>query len=433
MISTRLKPVAIAGVSAAIMTSAIAYATHLAAPDDSAERPASAVADTARANGPAASPGTEQSPAGQAPAADDRGPDKAATDTGDKPRPMDKKATDTFAHIADQVLAERTQALVEEGRVSHGSGKPELKAELSAKLQKEEAAALDSLRSRRTVLARLGEQYSAADTRVSVDQATVAGSEATVRVTERTVLTYKKVRGNEPQTTDSTTRYELRLSWDKKRNCWLLNLIRPQETGGPISINEPTPVPRPTVTDDGQQYPTAKTASTQWPAPASRPKALSGGAYDYRAMAQYAEKHWKSYNPAYRNQKAGGDCTNFTSQALLAGGWKPVPGSDTDYRNWWYDAAKGQSQSWVGANEWSWFTLSNQRTAHLANVFQADIGDIVQMDFNKDGSKDHSMIVTYKDRAGMPYLTYHSTDTYRRSLASIIASYPTADYFAYRT
>lgn len=43
------------------------------------------------------------------------------------------------------------------------------------------------------------------------------------------------------------------------------------------------------------------------------------------------------------------------------------------------------------------------------------------------------MMVTYRSNAGMPYLTYHSTNTYRKSLASIIASYPDAIYYAYRT
>ncbi len=55
------------------------------------------------------------------------------------------------------------------------------------------------------------------------------------------------------------------------------------------------------------------------------------------------------------------------------------------------------------------------------------------MDFDKDGSKDHSMIVTSRNSQGVPYVTYHSTNTYNRSVASIIASYPNAAYYAYRT
>ena len=84
-------------------------------------------------------------------------------------------------------------------------------------------------------------------------------------------------------------------------------------------------------------------------------------------------------------------------------------------------------------NEWSWFTQTAKRTTALANVYQMDIGDVLQVDFNKDGSKDHSMMTTYRSASGVPYLTYHDADTYRRSVASIIASYPTANYYAYRT
>ncbi|MGW7101888.1 amidase domain-containing protein [Streptomyces sp. NPDC054838] len=349
---------------------------------------------------------------------------------GTGPEAADRATTDSFARIADDVLSQRTQALVEAQPGHHDSGRSSAKTRLSAQLKKDEDAAIASLRSRKTRLAELGEAYTGADTRVAVDRATVTGGKATVQVTEQTTLTYKKLRGDEPATTDFRTRYELTLT-SKRGGAWELTSIKSQENG-PVAVNEPVAAAANVVKDDGNQYPDGTPASTKYPAPA-KPKAKTGGAYDYAAMAKYAEKYWSNYNPAYRKfTGAGGDCTNFISQALKAGGWKAVPGSSSDYRNWWYDGAR-QSDSFVGANEWAWFTLSNQRAANLANVYQADVGDIVQVDFNKDGSKDHSMMVTYRSSAGMPYLTYHSTNTYRKSLASIIASYPNAVYFAYRT
>ncbi|MEU9946330.1 amidase domain-containing protein [Streptomyces lavendulae] len=331
--------------------------------------------------------------------------------------------------MANDVLSQRSEALVEDQGGHRNSGRNATKG-MSAQLAKDEDSALSSLKSRRTRLADLGEAYTKADTKVTVDKATVTGGKATVEVTEQTVLTYKKLRGDEPATTDFRTRYELKLT-SKKGGAWELNSIKSQENG-PVAVNEPVAAKANVVKDDGNQYPDGTPASTKYPAPA-KPKAKTGGAYDYAAMAKYAEKYWSNYNPAYRKfSGAGGDCTNFISQALKAGGWKAVPGSTSDYRNWWYDGAK-QSDSWVGANEWAWFTLSNQRAANLANVYQTDVGDIVQVDFNKDGSKDHSMMVTYRSSAGMPYVTYHSTNTYRKSLASLIASYPDAVYYAYRT
>lgn len=350
---------------------------------------------------------------------------------GSGPAAADRATTDTFARMADDVLSQRTQALVEDQAGKHGSGPGATKTRMSAQLKKEEDAGLQSLRTRKERLAELGEAYTGADTRVVVDRATVTGGKATVQVTEQTTLTYKKLRGDEPETTDIGTRYELTLTSKRGGGGWELVSIKSQDSG-PVAVNEPVAAKVNTVKDDGKQYPDGTPASTKYPA-TPKPKAKTGGAYDYAAMAKYAEKHWKNYNPAYRKfNGAGGDCTNFISQALKAGGWKNVPGSTSDYRNWWYDGTR-QSDSWVGTNEWAWFTLSNQRAANLANVYQTDVGDIVQVDFNKDGSKDHSMMVTYRSSAGMPYLTYHSTNTYRKSLASIIASYPDATYFAYRT
>ncbi|GHB51443.1 hypothetical protein GCM10010347_21540 [Streptomyces cirratus] len=353
-----------------------------------------------------------------------------SANAGTGPEAADRATADTFAAVADDVLSQRTQALVDEQPGHHNSGHKSAKTRLSAQLKKDEETAISSLRSRKTRLAELGEAYTGADTRVAVDRATVTGGKATVEVTEQTTLTYKKVRGDEPATTDFRTRYELTLT-SKKGGAWELTSIKSQENG-PVAINEPVAAKANVVKDDGNQYPDGTPASTKYPAPA-KPKVKTGGTYDYAAMASYAEKYWSNYNPAYRKfTGAGGDCTNFISQALKAGGWKAVPGSTSDYRNWWYDGTR-QSDSWVGANEWAWFTLSNQRAANLANVYQTDVGDIVQVDFNKDGSKDHSMMVTYRSSAGMPYLTYHSTNTYRKSLASIIASYPNAVYYAYRT
>ncbi|MFF3976464.1 amidase domain-containing protein [Streptomyces sp. NPDC001828] len=347
------------------------------------------------------------------------------------PRPgsADSATVSTFARIAGDVLTQRSQALVEDRAGRHTATTTGAKARMSPQLKRDEDAALASLRSRKARLNALGESYTDADTHVAVNKATVSGRRATVEVTEDTTLTYKKIRGDEPATTGFRTRYELALT-NTAGSAWELTSIKSKDNG-PVAVNEPT-VAKAAVTDDGQTYPDGTPASTKYPAPA-KPKTKTGTGYDYAAMAAYAEKYWKNYNPAYRQfNGAGGDCTNFVSQALKAGGWKNAPGSTSDYRNWWYDGAL-QTNSWVGVNDFAWFTLSNQRATNLANVYQMDVGDVLQMDFDRDGSKDHSMMVTYRSSTGTPYLTYHSTNTYRKSLASLIASYPNAVYFAYRT
>ncbi|MGC9537678.1 amidase domain-containing protein [Streptomyces sp. UG1] len=354
----------------------------------------------------------------------------AVADVADDPT-VDARTRATFQQLADAVLTDRTNALVTGER----SAKPLTDGftgdvRLSAGTARDEDAALAALDRRKDLLARLGEKYRAADTAVTLDATRVTGRTAKATVTETTTLTYDKVRGGEPRTTGFQARHELTFTADRHGD-WQLTAIR--DTGPGIAVNtlaKPS-VKAPTVDDT---MPSAPRAATTYPAPA-KPKTLTGTALNYRAMATYAEKHWRDYNkdyPDFSGHGAGGDCTNFVSQALKAGGWKHVPGYVYDYTRW-FGNAEIQSHSFIGVNEWSWFAQNSRRATSLANVYQMDVGDVLQIDFDKDGSKDHTMIVTYRSPQGVPYLTYHSNDTYRRSLSSIIASYRTSAYYAYRT
>jgi hypothetical protein len=348
---------------------------------------------------------------------------------------VDTATKATFQRLADAVFTDRTQALVggaskdREQRTSGFSGD----VRLSGTQSRQEDSALSQLRGRKSRLAALGEQYSAGSTSVKLDATQVKGRRATVDVTETTSLTYKKVTGNEPPTTGFQAHHELTFQADRGGN-WQLTRIKDTDEGY-LAVNQVAKpeVAKPTVkADDGP--PDAPRAATTRPAPA-KPKTLTGTGYDYKAMTAYATKYWSKYNTAYpdfNGAGAGGDCTNFVSQALKAGGWKHVPGYTNDFHKW-FGTADIQSDSFVGVNEFSWFALSSKRVTSLANVYQADIGDVIQMDFNKDGSKDHTMIVTKRDAQGVPYVTYHSTNTYNRSVASLVASYPTAAFYAYRT
>ncbi|MGW7194713.1 amidase domain-containing protein [Streptomyces chryseus] len=306
--------------------------------------------------------------------------------------------------------------------------------QLSVGFVQAQEGARTSLRDRKKRLRELGEAYTSADTKVKVNDVKVRDGKASVRVTESTTLTYKKILGNEPKTTGFQAHHELTFA-KASGGKWALTGIRPTDTGL-VAVNAPLKAPQVQAAADSG-LPKATSASTRQPSrtPAPKPTRNANG-LDYAAMGAYTEKYWSRYNPAYPSYDsagAGGDCTNFVSQALKAGGWKHAPGSWDDYRKWWTDPKLGNTLSFVGVNEWSWFALSSKRTTNLSNVWEMGVGDVLQMDFNRDGSKDHTMMVSYRDRWGTPYLTYHSTNTYRKSLASIIASYPRATYFAYRT
>ncbi|MEV6505716.1 amidase domain-containing protein [Streptomyces sp. NPDC051642] len=338
----------------------------------------------------------------------------------------------TFQKLADAVFTDRTQALVHGATTKQSTSRFSGDVRLSSTQSRDEKSALSQLRGRQSSIAKLGETYSTGATKVTLDATRVTGRTAKADVTETTTLTYAKVTGNEPKTTGFQAHHELTFKADQQ-GTWQLSNIEDTDTGG-LAVNtvaKPAVKASPAPADDGNTTPDAPRAATTRN-PVAVPKTST--TYDYKAMAAYAEKYWNVYNTAYpdfNGHADGGDCTNFVSQSLKAGGWKHVPGYVYDYTKW-FGTADIQSDSFVGVNEWSWFAQNSKRTTPLANVYQLEVGDVLQMDFDRDGAKDHTMIVTAKSN-GVPYVTYHSNNTLRRSVASLIASYPNAYYYAYRT
>jgi hypothetical protein len=145
---------------------------------------------------------------------------------------------------------------------------------------------------------------------------------------------------------------------------------------------------------------------------ASTASASSG--YNGAAAAAYADTYWQTYNPAWPSfANQGGDCTNFVSQAIYAGGiamrTSPLYNGNAAWymqqnrRHHWTWAAP-----WVNAQDQSIFDLQ-----HLPGVTQvasyygiapgqtvadnASQGDIVLYDFNNDGIYDHEAILVASD------------------------------------
>lgn len=143
--------------------------------------------------------------------------------------------------------------------------------------------------------------------------------------------------------------------------------------------------------------------------------ASAASAYNGAAAAAYADTYWQTYNPAWPSfANSGGDCTNFVSQALYAGGisMRPSPTYSGDAA--WYMVKKrnrwSYAASWVNAQHQSTFMLQ-----YLPGVTQvasydglapgvtaadhAEQGDVVLYDWNNDGVYDHEAIVTASDGA----------------------------------
>lgn len=117
-------------------------------------------------------------------------------------------------------------------------------------------------------------------------------------------------------------------------------------------------------------------------------------AYNREKAVEYALRWAYGYNPDFYNFNAiGGDCTNFASQCLLAGG--SVMNFDSPL-GWFYINVNNRSPSWTGVNELYEFLISNDGVgpkAVLTELSEIEDGDIIQLAFGVGGSFDHTPIV----------------------------------------
>ena len=136
-------------------------------------------------------------------------------------------------------------------------------------------------------------------------------------------------------------------------------------------------------------------------------------AYSGAAAATYADTYWQSYNPDWPSfTRKGGDCTNFVSQALYAGGiaMRPSPPYAGDGA-WYMLHSKGRrwsySLSWINVQNHRSFLLSLPAVTQVASYYgvapgelvasNAAQGDVVLYDWEDDGFYDHESIVVASD------------------------------------
>lgn len=106
--------------------------------------------------------------------------------------------------------------------------------------------------------------------------------------------------------------------------------------------------------------------------------------YDRYGVRQYAFDNWWSRPGPYANyDNQGGDCTNFASQCVLAGG-SPMD-RDGQYV-WYYDGPNypARSASWTGVPElWDYLTHNNWTGPNGVGAWVdgIEMGDLVQLDF----------------------------------------------------
>lgn len=144
-------------------------------------------------------------------------------------------------------------------------------------------------------------------------------------------------------------------------------------------------------------------------------------AYDRSAAVEYARQWALRHNPQYYNFTGlGGDCANFASQCLYAGGrvmnYKPLFG-------WYYRSAGDRTPSWSGVKYLYDFLVGNQGAgpwAEESTLSAIQPGDLIQVATTLP-EYHHTLVVT-ETGARPTYentlICAHSYDSLDRPLAT---------------
>ncbi|MFZ5352787.1 MAG: amidase domain-containing protein [Bacillota bacterium] len=181
---------------------------------------------------------------------------------------------------------------------------------------------------------------------------------------------------------------------------------------------------------------------------------IKNAAYDRVKAKIYIDTYWKNYNSAYPSFSAGGgDCANFISQVLHAGGMSfiddGIPEHYTWYTNWYCkpgatnkDGDRRISLSWKVAasfkNHWIKRAANNMKYTYAEVIEKINdiaervyIADVVQFCYSS-GLPFHTLAITgftidSKTGKNDIVLASHSRDSNSRSLLKTLYQYP-SDY-----
>lgn len=123
--------------------------------------------------------------------------------------------------------------------------------------------------------------------------------------------------------------------------------------------------------------------------------------YDRIGATQYARGWALSRNPKFQDyEEWGGNCTNYISQCVNAGGIPMDSYGDNVMKKWYWYSDKKRTPSWTAAQPFfEYFTRNNNDNTNNFGVYatesnyeEMELGDIVQL--IKDGKAYHTMIIT---------------------------------------
>jgi len=136
--------------------------------------------------------------------------------------------------------------------------------------------------------------------------------------------------------------------------------------------------------------------------------------YDVNAVIKYADKWATSRNPAYYDfSDLGGDCANFTSQSIFAGGMPQVVGSQYGTNGWFYKTSSNRSATWTGASPLrTWMANNRGKKVDSPSNSEIYVGSPVFYDWYNDGSYDHATICVGTNSSGRAIINSHTNDKY---------------------
>jgi len=135
--------------------------------------------------------------------------------------------------------------------------------------------------------------------------------------------------------------------------------------------------------------------------------------YDRLSAVNYARKWALKRNPKYTNfDEMGGDCTNFCSQVLHAGGC-PM---NYDKYGWYYENINNRAPAWTSVRYLHKFLTKDRGTGPMgteADIEDIQIGDLIQVKFDTNEDFAHSLAVVdikFPKRINNIFIATHTID-----------------------
>jgi len=146
--------------------------------------------------------------------------------------------------------------------------------------------------------------------------------------------------------------------------------------------------------------------------------------YDRQAALHYAQYWVYRRNPKYYDFSGiGGDCTNFVSQALFAGG---IP-MDFTRNGWYYRNPDDRAPAWSSVKKLYEYGTRKKSVGMILTeipLSEVKVGDVIQLSFKPD-EWGHCLFVVYagnNPNTNNVFVAAHSNDNDFRPLSTYIAA-----------